>query len=240
MDMTPTGNHHTDQLFAPIDADHVLERVAGGNETEVYRSDDGRYAVKVKNELGAGLVEALADAQFMRAAAERFGRCLGERHSIPSYYALARDNAGRVQVLTIQPFLHHARQLSTINYRRMSRAERRALRAELDDVIARAIGHYRRTGEMPDLYGRTSASSAERRANRSLRRLPQRMWSFLIERNLLRSHNLMWTGGADGRVVLIDYDFVRRDRLYRMVYFLVRYLLFWRDRAVIAALLGAP
>lgn len=236
--MMTRGHHHTDQLFAPIDADHVLERVAGGNETEVYRSDDGRYAVKVKNELGAGLAEALADARLMRDAAERFRQCLGDRHCIPSYYALARDNAGQVQVLTIQPFLGRARQLSTINYRRMSRAERRALRAELHDIIARSVSHYRRTGEMPDLYGRTSASSAERRANRSLRRLPQRMWSFLIERNLLRSHNLMWTGGADGRVVLIDYDFVRRDRLYRMLYFLVRYLLFWRDRAVIAALLG--
>lgn len=239
MDMNPTGHRYTDRLFAPIDADHVLERVAGGNETEVYRSDDGRYAVKVKNELGASLAEALADARLMRDAAERFGRCLGERHSIPSYYALARDNAGRVQVLAIQPFLDHARQLSAINYRRLSRAERRALRVELEDVIARAIDHYRRTGEMPDLYGRTSASSAERRRNHSPLQIPRRLWSFLVERTLLHSHNLLLTDDPGQPVVLVDYDFVRRGALYRAVYFLVRRGLFWRDRLAIWLTLGA-
>jgi hypothetical protein len=224
---------YADAVFAAVDLDHTLERVAGGNETEVYRSDDGRYVVKVKGELGGTREQALACAYEIRAAAERYAACLGPRHSIPSHYLLARDNDGQVQVLVVQPYLKPARQVSTLDYDRMSKAERRALAGELDRVIRQALRHYRRTGEMPDLYGRTSNSREERRRNRSLHNLPERLWSFLFERTLLRSHNLMWTGGEAGRAVLVDYDFVRRSPLYRLIYFLMRYFLFWRDRAVI-------
>jgi hypothetical protein len=63
--------------------------------------------------------------------------------------------------------------------------------------------------------------------------LPRRLWSFLVERNLLRSNNLMLTAGPEQRVVLVDYDVVRRGRLYRLVYFAVRWLLFWREHALI-------
>lgn len=224
---------YLDSVFAAVDLDHSLERVAGGNETEVYRSDDGRYVVKLKNELGSGVVAALDEARRMRDAAERYAACLGPRHSIVSHYLLSRDDNGRVQVLVVQPYLTHSSQISRLRFDRMSRDERRALANELDGVIRRALRHYRRHGEMPDLYGRTSASSAERKHNRSLRQLPRRLWSFLVERTLLQSHNLMWTGGPEGRAVLVDYDFVRRGPVYRLVYFLTRYFLFWRDRLVI-------
>ena len=33
--------------------------------------------------------------------------------------------------------------------------------------------------------------------------------------------------------MLVDYDIVRRGRLYRLVYFAVRWLLFWREHALI-------
>jgi hypothetical protein len=33
--------------------------------------------------------------------------------------------------------------------------------------------------------------------------------------------------------VLVDYDAVRRNQLYRRVYYLVRWFLFWRDHALI-------
>lgn len=224
---------HLDSVFAAVDLDHSLERVAGGNETEVYRSDDGRYVVKLKYELGSGVVAALDEARRMRDAADRYASCLGPSHSITSHYLLARDDNGRVQVLVVQPYLAHASQISRLRFKQMSREERRALANELDDVIRRALRHYRRHGEMPDLYGRTSASSAERKQNRSPRQLPRRIWSFLVERTLLQSHNLMWTGGPAGRAVLVDYDFVRRSPLYRLIYFLTRYMLFWRDRLVI-------
>lgn len=98
---------------------------------------------------------------------------------------------------------------------------------------------HRATGAMPDLYGRASASEEERRRNRSLRNLPQRLWSFLVERTLLRSHNLLLTADPRRPVALVDYDVVRRGRLYRRAYFLARRLLFYRDRLAIRLVLGA-
>jgi hypothetical protein len=86
---------------------------------------------------------------------------------------------------------------------------------------------------MPDLYGRTSRSSAERARLNGPLMLPWRLWSFLVKRNLLRSHNLLLTTEPDRRVVLIDYDTVRRGNLYRRIYYLVRWFLFWRDHALI-------
>lgn len=228
-----------DTVFAPIDRDHGLERVAGGNETEVYRSDDGAYVAKLKGELGGSLDDALAQARTMRAAADAFAACLGERHSIPSHYLLSRDSAGQVQILVLQPFLTAARPLYALDYSTLRPEERRALAGALRSIIANAEAMFRATGAMPDLYGRTSSSSAERKANRSLRQLPRRLWSFLVERTLLHSHNLMYTGEPERPVVLVDYDFVRQGPLYRLIYFLTRLLLFWRDRLMIRLTLGA-
>jgi hypothetical protein len=230
---------YADTVFAPIDADLALERVAGGNETEVYRSDDGRFVAKLKAELGGSLAEAMSQAREMRAAAEQFAACLGPRYSITSYYLLARDSQNRVQILVLQPFLHDAQPLCAVDYRSLSREERRQLAADLRAIIARAEAMYRATGSMPDLYGRTSTSHAERKLNRSFRRLPQRMWSFLVERTLLHSYNLLRTTDPEKPVALVDYDFVRRGALYKVVYFLVRIGLFWRDRLAIRLTLGA-
>ena len=224
---------YTDQVFAPIDLDHALERLAGGNETEVYRTDDGRNVVKLKGDMGGGPQGALADARAMRAAAEQFAAALGPRHSISSHYLIARDQAGQVQVLVVQPFLAGAHQLSNIDYAALTDQERDSIAAQLREIIRRSLAFYRASGSMPDLYGRTSSSSAERaRLNRPLM-LPWRLWSFLVKRNLLRSHNLLLTAEPDRRVVLVDYDTVRRGPLYRRVYYLVRWFLFWRDHALI-------
>lgn len=230
---------YADLVFAPIDADHALERIAGGNETEVYRSDDGRFVAKLKAELGCGRHEALVHAAEMRAAAEAFADCLGPRSSIPSFYVLTRDAAGRVQILVLQPYLHRARPLSAVDYGALSRDERRRLAVELRAIIRSAEAMFWERGSMPDLYGRSSASSAERHQGRSLAQLPRRVWSFLVERTLLSSHNLLYTGDPERPVALVDYDFVRRGRLYRLVYYLTRIALFWRDRLVIAATLRA-
>jgi hypothetical protein len=228
---------YTDAVFAPLDADHVLERVAGGNETEVYRSDSGHLAVKLKAESGGSLSAALAHARELRAAAEAFAACLGPRYSIASHVLLARDSQGRVQTLVVQPYLAHARPLAHLDYRALSRHERQALAGALRDIIARAQRAYWRTGAMPDLYGRASLNPEERRRNRSLTRLPQRLWSFLVQRTLLRSHNLLWTGDTERPVVLVDYDPVRRSRLYRRIYYAARQALFLRDRLVIRLIL---
>lgn len=222
---------HTNTVFAPIDFDHSLERLAGGNETEVYRSDDGDRVVKLKTDLGGSVAVAAVVAREMRHAADQFATCLGPRHAIPSEYLVARDTQGHAQVLVVQPFLRDATPLSALDYEALDSEQRASISAQLRGIIDRSLRFYSRTSSMPDLYGRTSSSAEERRRNSSPLMLPQRLWSFIVQRNLLRSHNLMYT--ADGRVVLVDYDIVRRGRLYRLIYYSVRWMLFWRDHALI-------
>jgi uncharacterized protein YegP (UPF0339 family) len=222
---------YRDEVFAPIDYDHILERVGGGNETEVYRSDDGRYVAKLKAEDGHTLAESLIRAQEMRAAAEQFVDCLGPEHSLPSYYLLARDSRGYVQVLVIQPFLYGARPLAHTDYQALCPEERATLARNLTRIISRATGLYRSYGVMPDLYGRSSQSTDERRRLNGAHMLPWRLWGFLVRRTILRSHNLMLAD--NGRLILVDYDTVRQGPLYRAIYFLVRLLLFVRDSTVI-------
>lgn len=222
---------HTDLVFAPLDHDLQMERIAGGNETEVYVTDDRRYVVKVKSDLGGDLRAALDAACSMRDTAEQFAACLGEQHTIASYYVVARDDDGRAQALVIQPFLHHARPLAAVDYAALSGEEQRRLAHDLAGIIWHALAFYRMTGCMPDLYGRSSANRLERHRENTLDKLPKRLWGFLVRRNLLRSHNLMLTEGPDRQVVLVDYDAVRRSWLYRFVYFAARAVLFARDYA---------
>jgi len=224
---------YADQVFAPIDRDLELERIAGGNETEVYRTDDQRYVVKLKTDHGGTTQAALARAKADRAAAERFIACLGPQHTIPSYYIITRDKTGRTQALVIQPYLAGARQLFDVDYRSLTDHERAGIATQLRDIIHRSLVFYRATASMPDLYGRTSASAAERARTNKPWMLPRRLWSFLVERNLLRAHNLLLTPAPTQRIVLVDYDIVRRGWLYRAIYFSVRWMLFWRDHALI-------
>ena len=224
---------YADQVFAPLDRDLALERIAGGNETEVYRTDDQRYVIKLKSDRGGSADIALAHALADRAAAESFIACLGPAHTIISYYVIARDSSGRAQVLVIQPYLAGAQQLFDIDYRALSRDERVQLASQLREIIRRSLSFYRATASMPDLYGRTSVSTAERARLNKPWMLPWRLWSFLVERNLLRAHNLLLTPAPERRIVLVDYDIVRRGWLYRLIYFAVRWMLFWRDHALI-------
>jgi hypothetical protein len=224
---------YADQVFAAIDRDLELERLGGGNETEVYWTDDRRYVVKLKSDTGGELDDALAGAQAARAAADAFVECLGPEYTIPSNYIVARDSAGRVQMLVVQSFLAGARPLAELDYSALSWSERGRIATQLRDIIRRSLAFYRSTGAMPDLYGRASASAAERAQSNTSGMLPRRIWSFLVQRNLLRSNNLMISAGPDRRIALVDYDIVRRSWLYRTIYFGVRWMLFWRDHALI-------
>lgn len=224
---------YTDPVFAPLDRDLHMERVAGGNETEVYCTDDRRYVVKIKTDLGGDIATTLHYARMMRGAAEQFVDCLGRQYSIPTFYLISRGGDGRAQVVAIQPFIEHARPLSVVDYTSLSRAERMQLGVHLREIIRRSLMFYRATGAMPDLYGRSSTNSAERVRMNASHMLPWRLWSFLVQRNLLRSHNLLLTDDPARRIVLIDYDPVRRSRLYRSVYYAVRWMLFWRDQVLI-------
>ena len=222
---------YSNPVFAPIDLDHALERLAGGNETEVYRSDDGQRVVKLKANTGGSRQQALIAAQIMRDAAQQFTACLGSRYTIANDYLVACDGEGQARVLVVQPLVTGAVPLFALDYRMLPAQARASIAAQLRDIVARSLHFYRATGSMPDLYGRSSRSAEERANNRSLHKLPERLWSFLIERNLLRSHNLMLT--ASGAIVLVDYDTVQRSQFYRTVYFTVRWMLFWRDHMLI-------
>lgn len=231
---TPEVLTYTDIVFAPLDRDHQLRRLAGGNETDVYITDDDRYVVKLKHDLGDdAAAAALAHAREMRVAAEQFVECLGHDYTIANFYVVSRDGLGRAQVLAVQPFVEHARPLYSVDVWALSHDERRRIAAQLRDVIRRSLAFYRATGSMPDLYGRSTRSAEARKRANGLWRLPERLWSFLIDRNLLRSHNLLISSEPDRSIRLVDYDFVRRGRLYRLIYFAVRWLLFWRDRALL-------
>lgn len=227
---------HANDVFAPLDRDHMLKRLAGGNETEVYWTDDRQYVVKLKHELGGDLREAVEWARTMRAMAEHYSICLGEQHTIPNYYLVARDGDGQAHALVIQPYVAGAQPLDAIDYRALSAAQRSALALQLSEIIRRVYAFYRATGGMPDLYGRSSSSSAERKRMKSLAMLPRRLWSFLVQRNLLRSHNLMLAQSPAIRVILVDYDPVRQNKIYKLIYFAVRRILLVRDLILISCL----
>lgn len=220
---------YTNQVFAPLDEDHRVDRFAGGNESEVYLTDDRRYVIKIKNDLASDLPTALRWAHIMRKVAQESVDTLGPEHTIPSYYALSRDDAGDVQILLVQPLVANADQLFEIDYSKLNKDERKYIATQLRDIIRRSLLSYITQGTIPDLYGRTSTSSDERKRLNSPKMLPWRIWSFLMKRNLLRAHNLLLTKSPEHRIILIDYDPVRRNKLYRTIYYTVRLILFIRD-----------
>lgn len=223
-----------DDAFAVIDADNTLERIGGGFETEVYRTDDRRFVVKLKHDLGGSITEALTFVQQMRAAADGFAACLGPEHSIPNEYVLTRDSGGQVQVLVIQPFIAHAHPLEKIDFADLSPEQRAYVADQLQEIIWRSLAYYHTTGLMPDLYGMTSTGNKERALLSRPQMLPWHLWNFFMRRNLLRSCNLLLTNAPELRVVLVDYDLVRWHAVIRRIYFATRWLLGWRDHLLVA------
>lgn len=233
---------HQNILFAALDGDLHLERVAGGNESEVYCTDDGRYVVKVKGDESSPLPEALTAVQTMRSAADEFATVVGPEHSIPSYFLVAKNEWGQAQPVIVQPFYRNARPLFDLDYAALSVAERRRLAKKLVHIILRSLSAFFRTERMPDLYGRSSTSSRERKRLNEWYMFPVRLWSFVVKRNLLRSHNLMLSSPENGqgksRIILVDYDPVRRSKLYQRIYYAVRLVLFVRDLALIGVMVA--
>ncbi len=229
---------YRDDVFAPLDRDHDLVRIAGGNETEVYLTDDARFVVKVKAEdAHPDPTVMLALARLLQHSADAFAACLGSRYSTPTAFVLSRNSRGEVQVVAVQPYLGDAVPLRDVPYARLSRTERARIAAQLREIMHRAQAMYRREGCMPDLYGRVSATPAERKRQKTWYYLPQRAWSFVVQRNLLRAQNLMVTNDPERHIRLIDYDPVRRGKLYRTIYYAARRALFWRDAVLIEVML---
>lgn len=212
-----------------------LHRLGGGYETDVYRTADQRFVVKLKRIGYRGAMMELAQARVLRAIAEHFADCLGAEHSLPSAFVVAQDDAGNAQVVTIQPFLKDARPLYTVDYQALPRAQRQHIMAQLHTIIRRAQACYQATGLIPDVYGVSGVSPRELARVRARYMAPVNLWNFLITRTLLRSHNLLLTPAPEQRVVLVDYDLVMQHKpsLMRRIYFAFRAILFWRDLVVI-------
>jgi hypothetical protein len=214
-----------------------MDRIGGGNETEVYCTDDRKYVVKVKSEgtyaSDTSIDAALKQAKTLNRTAQAFAEALGPEHTIPNYYYVARSNQGKVKTVAVQPYVMCSRPLSAVDYSALSPEERRQIAAQLRRLIRRALSHLNQTGRMPDLYGRRSHSQAERRHLNTPLKFPWRVYSFLVKRTLLRSQNLLLTDAPERRLVLVDYDPVQHSRLYRFIYYNVRRLLFLRDYALI-------
>jgi hypothetical protein len=225
--------HPTSMLFAALDAGHSLKRIGGGSETDVYCSNNGRYAIKVKAEMGQQVAEARTLARQMDHAAAEFQACLGPQYTIPNTFLLAHDSQGLVHVVSLQPLFKEALPLAQLDYPSLSPAERHAVAHQLRAIMRLTLQFYYATGAMPDLYGRVTKSKADRQSRKGIAQLPCRLWGFLVTRSLLRSNNLLLTPAPESRIFLVDYDPVFRSWLYRFVYYLVRWLLFWRDQALI-------
>lgn len=218
---------HKNLLFACLDIDLHLERIAGGNESEVYCTDDARFVVKLKNEPHATLGAALFEAQDLRTAAQNFADIVGSEHSVPSYFLITDDGTCHAYVVIVQPYLKDSQPLFHKDYTKISREQRQLIATQLQTIIRRSLDSYWQTGIIPDIYGRSAASPEEREHQNSLSQLPARLWSFLIRRTLLRAHNLILT--PEQQIRLIDYDPVRESDFYKRVYYAARALLFIRD-----------
>lgn len=220
-------NLHKNLLFACLDIDLHLERIAGGNESEVYRTDDGRFVVKLKNEPYATSAAALREAQELRAAADNFANIIGFEHSTASHFLIAGDDAHNAYIVIVQRYLKESPPLFYVDYAALSPDVRLSVATQLQTIIRRSLNSYWRTGIIPDLYGRSAASPEERVHRNSLRQLPARLWSFLARRTLLRAHNLLLT--PEQQIRLVDYDPVRRSALYKRIYYALRVMLLFRD-----------
>ncbi|MCB0191803.1 MAG: hypothetical protein KDJ65_07655 [Anaerolineae bacterium] len=225
-----------DTLFASFDTDLHLERIAGGNETEVYRTDNQKWVVKVKTEPEYLVGDPYQEVELLRTTAQTFAEAVGPEHSLSSYFLIGQNQAGQGQVVVFQPYLDQAKSLFDLDYQSLDRADRANVARQLRRIITQSLKFYHRTGRLPDLYGRTSRNPSERRLLNAPHRLPWRLWQFLVKRTLLRAHNLMLTDDAEPRIILVDYDPVRRSKLYQWVYYTLRRVLFLRDYLLIAVM----
>lgn len=234
--------YHLEQLTAPSEPTFAglklvgpVERISGGYETDVFRSGDGRLALKLKHLTGTAAA-MLFRARRLRQVAELFQEHLAPAHSLPSDYLIIAGADGASHVLAVQPFLADARPLDTVDLDTWSASARAALVVQLSEIVAGALACYQASGYLPDVYGLSPHDGAQAR-RWDPRWLLRVGWRMLAGRPLITAHNLMLT--LDGRVVLVDYDPICHDRpICRLVY-AARALLLWRDQRQIAAIARA-
>lgn len=221
------------ERFAFLAQEHPLDRIGGGSETDVYRTPDARYVVKLKDAASDSVEVTLQQVATLRHAAAQFAYYLGPEHTIPTYFLLARGHTGKLNIVAIQPYLAAALPLATLDYRTLPPQQWRQIERQLLTVLRRALRCYKRTGHMPDLYGTFSRTVAERRHLNTPLLWPQRVWRFFTQR-LWHAHNLLLTHEPPSRVVLVDYDYVRWRNLWGQIYYAICWLLFWRELLLLA------
>lgn len=221
------------ECFAFLAQAHLIERIGGGSETDVYRTADACYVVKLKDGTSDSIEMALQQAATLRHAAAQFAHYLGPEHTIPTYFLLARGHAGKLNIVAIQPYLAAALPLATLNYRALPPDQWGQIERQLLTVLRRALRCYKRTGHMPDLYGTFSRTVTERRQMNTPLLWPQRVWRFFTQR-LWNAHNLLLTHEPAARIVLVDYDHVRWRNLWGQLYYAICWLLFWRELLLLA------
>jgi hypothetical protein len=204
-----------------------LTYLSGGSQTDVYRTADRRFVLKLKA-LGGRAGLARRRAAQMRRLADALYNQLGHEHGLRSWLLVLADAAGKPLVVAVQPFLAGARPLDAVPLDALGPAGRAALLASLDRLVRQTLACYGATGRVADLYGygRADGAAARRWAPR---RLLAEGWRLLSQRPLLTSHNLLLT--PDQRVVLVDYDLICHAPLGCGLIYGARAILLLRDLA---------
>ncbi len=141
---------------------------------------------------------------------------------------------GQSRVLAIQPFLHNAVPLDTLDPASLSPLERLTFAGQLAQIIARSLACFHDSGMLPDLYGLSSHDGAQAR-RWDLRWVLRVGWRMLAGRPLIDAHNLLRT--ADGQVILVDYDPLCVGSPGCRLVYLARAILLIRDRTYVRGLL---
>jgi hypothetical protein len=213
-----------------------IVRIGGGYETDVFRSGDGRLAIKIKHLTGPPAAIRARARQLARVA-EIFCSYLGPEQSLLGQYLVVASDDGQSHVLAVQPFLNNAHGLHSVDLAARSPEEQVAIARQLDQIVTRALACYRATGYLPDLYGLGPQDSA--RARRlDLSWMLSEAWRILAGRPLTAAHNLLLR--ADGKIVLVDYDPIGHRWLSHRLLNGARALLLLRDRCQLAALGRSP
>lgn len=211
---------------------HPLTYLSGGSQTDVYRTDDRRFVLKLKP--GAGQAdEAQRRAAQLKQLADALYADIGPAHSMPTWFLVLADEAGQPLVVGVQPFLDGAHPLDAIAIDTLTPPSRAAILAQLRTIVTRSLAGYRATGRVADLYGYGHKDGAEARRWEP-RRLLAEGWRLISARPLLTAHNLMLT--SDSRIVLVDYDPICSSHLGCRLIHGARALLLLRDRLQLAML----
>jgi len=223
---TRTPGAATAPALSALQCAQSLIYLSGGSQTDVYRTADRRFVIKLKA-TNARTVAARQQAAQLQQVADLLRAHLGPEHSLNTWFLVLADDSGQQLVVGVQPFLDGAHPLDAVVLGSLTRASQVSLLENLRSIVRRSLACYHSTGRAADLYGygRTAGSEARRW---DPRRLLAEGWRLISQRPLLTAHNLMLT--QDGRVVVVDYDPICHSRLSCRLIYGARALLLVRDQ----------